>query len=151
MAVEDDILITDEIFLVKSRILDPKHIGFQATTGFASPANTHFKRSIDLNDLVILNKDATYFFKMNTDAMIGVEISKGDSIVVDTEQLVVSGSIIVIWVEGGYRVRQVELFDQMIVLHAANPAYTPIYVHETSAYEYFGVVTFIIKRMHPRP
>ncbi|OJW72957.1 S24 family peptidase [Spirosoma sp. 48-14] len=149
MVVEDDILITDEIFLLKPRQLDPKKIGYQNTTGFASPANTHFKRAIDLNDICVINKDATYFFKMTTEAMKGLEIRKGDRLIVDSEHEVVDDAIIISWVQGGYRVRQVKFCDHYLILYPANPEYTAIHVYEGDQFHFFGVVTYVIKGVLP--
>lgn len=149
MIQEDDILVTDQIFRLKPRHLDLKRIRPLQTTGFASPATTHFKRALDINDLVIKHPEATYFMIMTTHAMKDMDIPKGCFLVVDSAEEVYDEAVIVTWVEGGYRVRQVKLYDQLIVLYAAHPDYPPLYVNEFDEYEYFGVVTFTINRVQP--
>ena len=38
-------------------------------TGFSTPADEYMERGIDLNEQLIRNKPATFFFRMNGDAM----------------------------------------------------------------------------------
>ena len=38
-------------------------------SGFGAAADDYMERGIDLNERLIMNKPATYFFRMNSDAM----------------------------------------------------------------------------------
>ena len=51
--------------------------------GFAAAADDYMERGIDLNEQLILNKPATFFFRMNGDVMTGAGINTGDVLVVD--------------------------------------------------------------------
>ncbi|KAA9347216.1 peptidase S24 [Larkinella humicola] len=141
--IADDLLIPDEIILLDSRGWDEQFLGFQPTTGFASPANQDFKRACDLNELVVTNRDATYYVEMTTDSMVGERIRAGDRLIVDASRKVVSGTLIMAWADGGYRIRRIQLLDHISVLHASHPDYPPIYCHEDGDFQFFGVVTFV--------
>ena len=44
-------------------------------TGFGAAADDYMERGIDLNEQLVHNKPATFFFRMNSDAMTGAVIS----------------------------------------------------------------------------
>ncbi len=50
-------------------------------TGFAAAADDYMERGIDLNEQLILNKPATFFFRMNGEAMINAGIQKSWGVV----------------------------------------------------------------------
>ena len=41
--------------------------------GFGAAADDYMERGIDLNEQLIINKPATYFFRMNSDALLSVQ------------------------------------------------------------------------------
>ena len=49
--------------------------------GFGAAADDYAERGIDLNEQLILNKPATFFFRMNGDAMTGAGINSGDVLI----------------------------------------------------------------------
>ena len=52
-------------------------------TGFGAASDDFMERGIDLNEQLVRNKPATFFFRMNSEAMIGAGIHKGDVLIVD--------------------------------------------------------------------
>ena len=52
-------------------------------TGFGAAADDYAERGIDLNEQLVKNKPATFFMRVNSDAMIGAGIHKGDIVIVD--------------------------------------------------------------------
>ena len=52
-------------------------------TGFGAAADDYAERGIDLNEELIKNKPATFFFRMNGDAMVNAGIYNGDVLIVD--------------------------------------------------------------------
>ena len=52
-------------------------------TGFGAAADDFMERGIDLNERLIMNKPATFFFRMNSDAMENASIHVGDVLIVD--------------------------------------------------------------------
>ena len=55
------------------------------TTGFGAAADDYAERGIDLNEQLIKNKPATFFMRVNSDAMIGAGIHNGDVVIVDRD------------------------------------------------------------------
>lgn len=71
----------------------------------------------------------TYFVKVDGDSMIGAQIFPNSILVVDSVEPVLTGKVIVAWVEEDLCVRRFIRKNKMIVLEAANENYMPIYLH----------------------
>ena len=113
-------------------------------TGFGAAADDYMERGIDLNEQLIMNKPATYFFRMTGEAMIGAGINSGDVLIVDRSLKEASGKIIVAAVEGELQVRRfVQTFNKKL-LAAENSKFSSIEIGEFSAYQCWGVVTCVI-------
>lgn len=75
-------------------------------TGFGAAADDYMERGIDLNEQLIRNKPATFFFRMKGDAMKDAGIFDGDVMIVDRSVKPVSGKIIVAILNGELLVRR---------------------------------------------
>src|SRR2546429_2440063 len=75
-------------------------------TGFGAAADDYMERGIDLNEQLIMNKPATFFFRMNSHAMLNAGIQSGDVLIVDRSIKAVNGKIIVAVVDGELVVRR---------------------------------------------
>src|SRR5438105_14948472 len=64
-------------------------------TGFGSAAEDYAETGVDLNEQLIKNKPATFFFRMKGDAMKDTGIFDNDVLVVDRSLKAVSGKIII--------------------------------------------------------
>ena len=69
-------------------------------TGFGAAADDYMERGIDLNEQLIKNKPATYFFRMKGDAMREAGIFDNDVLIVDRSVKLVNGKIIVAVLNG---------------------------------------------------
>src|ERR1700743_674373 len=69
-------------------------------TGFGAAADDYMERGIDLNEQLIMNKPATFFFRMNSEAMTGAGLHPGDVLIVDRSLKAANGKIIVAAVDG---------------------------------------------------
>ena len=74
-------------------------------TGFGAAADDYAERGIDLNEQLIKNKPATFFFKMKGDAMLQAGIFDGDILIVDRSLKLANGQIIVAVLNGELIVR----------------------------------------------
>ncbi|SJZ33746.1 LexA family protein [Sediminibacterium ginsengisoli] len=115
-------------------------------TGFGAASDDYMERGIDLNEQLIRNKPATFFFRMNSDAMSGAGIFSGDVLVVDRSIKATSGKIIVAACNGELLVRRLKLHIKGITLLSENSQHKDIQVDEFAAYAPWGVVTYAI---HP--
>ena len=116
--------------------------------GTFSPATDHIEKVCDLNDLVIRNKDTTYFVRTIGDCMADDGLWEGDIMIVDRSIEHYEGQIVVVWLDGEYIVRRYHNHqpDKLVVLMPANPYYEPIYVRPGDDFKMFGVVSFWLKK-----
>jgi DNA polymerase V len=63
-------------------------------TGFGAAADDYMERGIDLNEELIRNKPATFFFRMKGDAMRDAGIFDHDILIVDRSIKLANGQII---------------------------------------------------------
>ena len=75
-------------------------------TGFGAAADDYMERGIDLNEHLIKNKPATYFFRMSGDAMREAGIFDNDVLIVDRSLKLMPGKIIVAILNGELLVRR---------------------------------------------
>ena len=88
--------------------------------GFGAAADDYMERGIDLNEQLILNKPATFFLRMNSEAMIEDGIFSGDILIVDRSVKAASGKLIVAILDGELLVRRLQKNYNNVVLIAAN-------------------------------
>lgn len=116
-------------------------------TGFGAAADDYMERGIDLNEQLIRNKPATFFFRMNSDAMTDAGIFSGDVLIVDRSIKAVNGKIIVAILNGELLVRRLQIHIKGITLVAENKKYGSIQVDEFSNYAAWGVVIHSIRNI----
>lgn len=68
--------------------------------GFPSPADDYAERGIDLNDLLITNRPATFLVKVDGDSMVAKGLFDGDLAVVDRSLDPRDGDVVVVDVDG---------------------------------------------------
>lgn len=113
-------------------------------TGFGAAADDYMERGIDLNEQLIMNKPATFFFRMRGDAMQDAGIHDDDVLIVDRSLRPANGKIVVAIVDGELFVRRYQqTFNKMILL-PENKKYKPIEIGEFDSYSTWGVVTCVI-------
>ena len=113
-------------------------------TGFGAAADDYAERGIDLNEQLIMNKPATFFMRMNGDAMSRAGIEQGDILVVDRSLKPANGKIVVSVVDGELLVRRYQQTFNKLFLKAEGPGYTDTELGEFSNYMAWGVVTCVI-------
>jgi DNA polymerase V len=113
-------------------------------TGFGAATDDFMERGIDLNERLIMNKPATYFFRMNSDAMEKLSIYAGDVLIVDRSIKATSGKIIVAAVNGELFVRRYEQSFNKAILTSDNNKIKDIVLDEFSQFVIWGTVTCVI-------
>lgn len=114
-------------------------------TGFGAAADDYMERGIDLNEQLIRNKPATFFFRMNSEAMTDAGIFSGDVLIVDRSVKPVNGKIVVAILNGELLVRRLQTHIKGATLAAENKKYGNITVEEFSNYAIWGVVVHSIR------
>lgn len=113
-------------------------------TGFGAAADDYMERGIDLNEQLIKNKPATYFFRMKGDAMTGVGIFDNDILIVDRSLKLANGKIIVAILNGELLVRRFHKNFTSAFLVPENNRLKPINLAEFNDFTVWGVVTYVI-------
>ena len=113
-------------------------------TGFGAAADDYAERGIDLNEQLIMNKPATFFFRMNSDAMMGAGINAGDILIVDRSIKVMNNKIIVAAIDGDLMVRRYQQSFNKATLSPENTKYKEVDINEFTAFQSWGVVTCVI-------
>ena len=111
------------------------------SAGFGG-ADEYADRGIDLNEQLVRNKPATFFMRVNSDAMIGDGIHVGDVVIVDRSLEAKNGKIIIAAVDGELLIRKLEMGGgrQRLV---ATKGLAPLELSE-GALRVWGVVTYVI-------
>ena len=116
--------------------------------GVPSPAMGELNGTLDLNQLCIRHPAATYFVRARGDSMSGAGIDDGDILVVDRSTEVTNGAIIIAAINGEFTVKRLDKQNSRVRLLPENNAYSPIEITSGCGAEFFGVVTYIIKKAH---
>lgn len=119
-------------------------------SGFGAAADDYAERGIDLNEQLLLNKHATYFFRMNSDAMKHAGIEQDDILIVDRSIKAENGKIVVAAVNGELMVRRFRIDSGKQMLVADNHRYANVTIEEFTHYSCWGVVTCVIHIYEPR-
>jgi DNA polymerase V len=115
-------------------------------TGFGSAADEYIERGIDLNEQLIDNKPATFFFRMNSDAMVRAGIFNGDTLIVDKSISNANGKVVIAVLNGEMLVRRLEKTFNRIRLIPETDNLAAIDVDPIADFSVWGVVTYNI---HP--
>ena len=112
-------------------------------TGFGAAADDYAERGIDLNEQLVKNKPATFFMRVNSDAMIGAGIHIGDVVIVDRSLEPKNGKVVIAVVDGELLIRKLEISGNKRRLVPATKRLSSIDIGE-GALQVWGVVTYVI-------
>ena len=115
------------------------------SAGFPSPADDFLDTSIDLNKILITNKDATFYGRVKGDSMIDAGLSDGDLLIIDKSLEPKDGKIAVCFIDGEFTVKRIKITNKCIYLVAENKNYKPIKVTDDNDFLIWGIVTTVIK------
>lgn len=116
-------------------------------TGFGAAADDYMERGIDLNEQLIRNKPATFFFRMKGDAMKDSGIFDNDVLIVDRSLKLTDGKIIVAVLNGELVVRRYHKNFTSAFLIPENSRYKTINLGEFSDFMLWGVVVYAIRSL----
>jgi DNA polymerase V len=116
-------------------------------TGFGAAADDFMERGIDLNEQLIRNKPATYFFRMKGDAMQEAGIFDNDILIVDRSVKATNGKIIVAILNGELLVRRFHKNFSSAFLIPENTRYKTINLSEFTDFTVWGTVVYTIHQV----
>jgi DNA polymerase V len=115
--------------------------------GFPSPAADHAQKRIDLNDHLLLNREASFLFRVRGESMIGVGIFDGDTIIVDRSIEAKHNHIVLAVVDQDFTVKRLYKRGRVVRLIAENPEFAPIDFKDGQELRIWGVVTFNLHKL----
>ena len=117
------------------------------SAGYPSPADDYLDGSLDLNQHLIKHPTATFFVRVAGESMREAGIHSGDVLIVDRALTPTDGSVIIAVVNGKLTVKRLSKRQGKLILVPENNQYLPLPITETTAFEVWGVVTYVIHRV----
>lgn len=117
--------------------------------GFPSPAQDYMTESIDLNHVLIRQKETTFYAKVDGDSMTDAAILDGDLVIIDKAIEPSDGDYVAAYIDGEFTLKKFKLdssgdFGWLI---PANKKYHPIKVTPDNDFRVWGVVTGVIRKI----
>jgi len=116
--------------------------------GFASPAADYLAEGIDINKLIIKNKEYTFIGKVEGTSMVDASLNDGDLIIIDRSLEPRDNDKVLVCVDGEFTIKfvSVDAKTKKVWLVPANAAFPKVEVSEGSDVRIWGVVTYSITR-----
>jgi len=113
--------------------------------GFPSPAADFDESKISLDNVLVKNREATFYAKASGNSMIGAGIDDGDIMVIDRSLEPTNNKIAVCCIDGEFTVKRIKIEKDIVWLVAENEDYKPIKVTEENELMIWGIVVHSIK------
>jgi len=116
--------------------------------GFTSPAGDYLEDAIDLNSLVIRNKDYTFIGKIEGTSMVDAYLNDKDIVIIDRSLEPRDKDMVVVSVDGEFTIKYVSIDKEndKIWLVPANPDFPKVEVSKDSDFRIWGVVTYSLTK-----
>jgi SOS regulatory protein LexA len=95
--------------------------------GFPTATEEALTDTINLDDYLIENKEATYLLEVKGDSMIDAGIQEGDFVIAERCNQPKDGDIVIAFVDGGWTMKYFRKKKSLVFLEPANKNYQPIY------------------------
>lgn len=115
--------------------------------GFPSPAADHTQKRIDLNEHLLLNKDATFLFRVTGESMRDIGIFDGDTIIVDRSLEPRHGHIVLAIIDEEFTIKRLHNRNGVVRLLAENSDFEPIELTDGQELRIWGVVTCGLRKL----
>ncbi|MBF0174439.1 MAG: translesion error-prone DNA polymerase V autoproteolytic subunit [Magnetococcales bacterium] len=115
--------------------------------GFPSPAQDEATEELNLEQLLIEHREATFFWRVVGNSMIGEGIHHGDLLIVDRSSTPDHGSIVIAILDGGFVVKQFVRHHDSVILRSSHPDYPEILITQEQNLVIWGVVKWSIHRV----
>ena len=113
--------------------------------GFPSPAADFDESKISLDNVLVKNREATFYAKASGTSMIGAGIDDGDILVIDRSLEPKNNKIAVCYIDGEFTIKRIVVAKDGVYLTPENPAFQPIKVTDDNELIIWGMVTYVIK------
>ncbi|OTG87174.1 DNA polymerase V [Acinetobacter sp. ANC 4558] len=133
------------------RQVDPvTHVQIQlaherVAAGFPSPAQDYVDKTLDLNEHLIRNAEATFIVRVNSQSMLGIGIDINDELIVDRSLEAKHRDIVIALLDNDFTVKRLMIESGTYWLKAENPEFSDIHLTDGQELVIWGVVTRVIK------
>ena len=118
----------------------------QKISGFQSPAADYLEGRLDIADKLVVDPHATFYFKMEGEAMRSFGIDAGDILVVDRSLMVSHGAVVIAFMSGSFSCRMCVLIGEETVLRNDSG---DVFEKDMADVSIWGVVMAICRGMLP--
>ncbi len=115
--------------------------------GFPSPADDYVQDRVDLNEHLILHREASFILRVSGWSMVGAGIHDGDELIVDRAIEPADGHVVVAVINGELTVKRLKKSGKKIGLAAENPEYPDIEFVEGEELVIWGVATRVLHKV----
>ena len=112
--------------------------------GFPSPADDHQERTIDLNEELLRNEAATFYYRVIGESGRDNFVRDGDIAVVDRSLTPVNGDVVLAVIDGENCFKRLRMAGKKVWLESANKEYPDIVFTGECVLTIEGVVTHTI-------
>lgn len=116
--------------------------------GFPSPAADFDESKISLDNVLVKNREATFYAKASGTSMIGAGIDDGDILVIDRSIEPQNNKIAICLIDGEFTVKRIKIEKDAVYLMPENNNYQPIKVTDENELVIWGIVTYVIKNLY---
>lgn len=117
------------------------------SAGFPSPADDYVEHGIDLNEHLILHREATYILRVSGWSMVNAGIYDGDEIIVDRALDPKDNHVVVAVLDNQLTVKRLRKAGKSIRLVAENPEFPDILIGSDQELLIWGVVTRVLHKV----
>lgn len=102
----------------------------EAGTGWISPAEEELRDTINLDQYLISNREATVMVPIQGDSMIKAGIMQGDTVLAERGAKYRDGTIVIARIDGRHVIKIFRQSGKKVWLESANPKYKPLFPKE---------------------
>ena len=125
--------------------------GANVRLGFPSPADDFQDDALDLNELLIRNPAATFFYRAVGDSMTGAGVCSGDILIVDRSVTIQNGDkVLASWGGESPVCKIVQGLPDRVLLYSANPDFPVLIPPPEVEVELFAVVGVVRQEVRER-
>ncbi len=116
--------------LLPTRYFRETRVLGEVEAGFPSPAEEELGDTMDLDEFLIKNKEATYILKVTGDSMNGAGILPGDMVLVERGLEPHDSDIVIAQIDHSWTMKYFRKRGRKVYLEAANKKYKPFFPTE---------------------
>ena len=117
--------------------------------GFPSPAQDYKQSEVDLNDVLMLNRQSSFVARVYDGDMPGAGIWDGDTLIFDRSVEDRDGRVAVVELDGELEVKRIRVGAGGVTLDSEDPGRPPVHVPELSELRVLGIVLVAFHPLHP--